>query len=632
MVSFDIFDTLVIRNVSRPKDVFKIVEQAFNVNSTEEYFPFAEERIKAEKECRRCSQFEEVTFDEIYAYININEEKKKRLKQLEIEVEHIVCNVNPYFYNVYKKYLALGYKIILISDMYFSSEILKSILKKCGYTEYASLFVSSEARKMKHSSNLYSYVVETLGIQEKDLVHFGNNFKVDYLAPKKIGVRSKWYKTHIPVKEYSNYADNFVNRMRYYDVSDETIRHDIGYRIMGPIGVGFCSWIHQYCQKLNKEKIVFLSRDGYVFSEIYKKLFPEKNVSYLRVSRRALRNASMLDIDSFEEFTKTIPPFKEYSVDMLLDILEIDISSSIYKMCQEKLDFELSQKFPTEEFLNNAQIAKVYEWVKKEKSGEWAQQKEYLKRYLQQEGFCGNVAIVDLSFKGTAFGLLAKFCQNNKIDINMDAFVFGKTEDAAKRIGAYANKIHGWVFEEMKNNPIANILLSNATLYERFFFDNSGTTLEYNEENSQVVPVLDNNNREEANLSVIAEVRNGIDDFTNQINDFIKITGQEITKSCSIKYLIEFLLYPFNEHVCQIGNMVEDNVVVRYIAKPKSRKYYLLHLSDFLKDMKDSFWKQAFLYRVFHLKSVVYLYNIFYLKAKGVSISQFFKMRKWLKG
>ena len=49
-ISFDVFDTLIKRNVGRPEDIFEIIEQSTNINS------FKEKRINAEFRARSKSK------------------------------------------------------------------------------------------------------------------------------------------------------------------------------------------------------------------------------------------------------------------------------------------------------------------------------------------------------------------------------------------------------------------------------------------------------------------------------------------------------------------------------------------------------------------------------------------------
>ena len=66
IVTFDIFDTLIKRNVEKPEDVFKLVEAHYNLHNKNSIKKFTEYRIKAEREARIKSIKEEVSLDEIY--------------------------------------------------------------------------------------------------------------------------------------------------------------------------------------------------------------------------------------------------------------------------------------------------------------------------------------------------------------------------------------------------------------------------------------------------------------------------------------------------------------------------------------------------------------------------------------
>ncbi|HGE6052906.1 TPA: hypothetical protein ACGG7T_003579, partial [Vibrio cholerae] len=61
-VSFDIFDTAILRNVIEPTDIFTIVEKFKGIKG------FANKRIRAELKARKNSNEEDITIDEIYKY------------------------------------------------------------------------------------------------------------------------------------------------------------------------------------------------------------------------------------------------------------------------------------------------------------------------------------------------------------------------------------------------------------------------------------------------------------------------------------------------------------------------------------------------------------------------------------
>lgn len=98
VVSFDIFDTLVKRDVANPHDVFTIVAALYAKRTGRVLERFRDERISAEKEARDESSSEEITLDQIYAKLmvrlGIDECAARKLEALEIEVELKVCRPN----------------------------------------------------------------------------------------------------------------------------------------------------------------------------------------------------------------------------------------------------------------------------------------------------------------------------------------------------------------------------------------------------------------------------------------------------------------------------------------------------------------------------------------------------------
>ena len=67
-VSFDVFDTLVVRNVSVPEDIFELTAIRYNRLYPQENLPanFCQIRIDAEKSAREKNGKCEVTLNEIY--------------------------------------------------------------------------------------------------------------------------------------------------------------------------------------------------------------------------------------------------------------------------------------------------------------------------------------------------------------------------------------------------------------------------------------------------------------------------------------------------------------------------------------------------------------------------------------
>ena len=98
IICFDLFDTLLLRNVNKPHDVFTIIEKRLG----DKYPNFKENRINAEKKARQSSEYEEITLEEIYSYYpNISKKQSAELKDIEENVELSIIVVNKKMLDLY---------------------------------------------------------------------------------------------------------------------------------------------------------------------------------------------------------------------------------------------------------------------------------------------------------------------------------------------------------------------------------------------------------------------------------------------------------------------------------------------------------------------------------------------------
>ena len=141
-VSFDIFDTIIVRAVPNPSDVFDVVGDVIK-NRLDCEFDFKRSRIDAEKKAiEKCSS-EEITLDEIYQNFQKCDINTEKIKKIEVEVEKKLCFLNEEIKEILDYCKDNGKKIVIISDMYMPKRVIEEILYDNGvYYDY--LYVSSE--------------------------------------------------------------------------------------------------------------------------------------------------------------------------------------------------------------------------------------------------------------------------------------------------------------------------------------------------------------------------------------------------------------------------------------------------------------------------------------------------------
>lgn len=292
IITFDIFDTLLKRNCKNAHDVWDVVEKKYQ-EQEQEYIRFREIRYQAEKDCYKYTITP--TIDMIYDKISLDENKKKKLKELEMQTERQLITTNKWIYDVYLECKRKNKKIYAISDMYFSEEFLKSLLYVNGY-DIEKIWVSCEKNKNKSSGLLFENFIEETGYSREKILHVGDNKKADYYGAKKAKIESYLIPATICNMTYfkeKNCKSEWEKKFLYPMVNnmcilDNNRRSQIGYETLGPMVVGFCQWVHKMKEEHNFELLLFCARDVKQTMEIYKDLYPNDKVRYLCVSLKSL--------------------------------------------------------------------------------------------------------------------------------------------------------------------------------------------------------------------------------------------------------------------------------------------------------------------------------------------------------
>ena len=193
-ISFDVFDTLIIRKTKSEKDIFKIVEKKYNEKNKKKINDFYKKRIKCETIARKNTPKEEINIDDVYAYLNYDNSTKKALKELEKQIEIENTRKSNMMYKVYDYCIKNKKSIFITSDMYLKKETIKQILNNNGYDKIKKLYVSSEYNATKKNRNIFKIILLENNISKKDIIHIGDNFISDYINPKIIKVDSVWIK------------------------------------------------------------------------------------------------------------------------------------------------------------------------------------------------------------------------------------------------------------------------------------------------------------------------------------------------------------------------------------------------------------------------------------------------------
>lgn len=111
----------------------------------------------------------------------------------EKETEIIGLKLNKELYE-YLKLLSNEKKLILFSDMYLSSAMIRDILKIKGFNLKFDLFVSSEVGVSKHRGTAFDWICTQYEVISNEILHIGDNYTSDYINALNAGC----YAQHTP--------------------------------------------------------------------------------------------------------------------------------------------------------------------------------------------------------------------------------------------------------------------------------------------------------------------------------------------------------------------------------------------------------------------------------------------------
>lgn len=295
VVSFDIFDTLLLRPFDDPKTVFYLVGEKLHCPSFTRYRVLAEKQ--ARQEAMEKNGVNEVTLCDIYQkmqrYVACD---IRRAMELEEETELSLLRANPYMKQLYQTAVELGKTVIAVSDMYLSSYVIEKALHNAGYTQISRIFISQECGFSKRSGKLFPYVKEQLG-NDKRYFHIGDNYTSDFLRSQEAGFEANYYPNGNRLGNPHRCMDltaligsayrGIVNNRLCCGAFRENQYFEYGYVYAGFYVLGYCVWIHERVRAKGIEKLLFLSRDGDILQKVYQKLYPQEKTEYVYWSRAA---------------------------------------------------------------------------------------------------------------------------------------------------------------------------------------------------------------------------------------------------------------------------------------------------------------------------------------------------------
>lgn len=542
IVSFDIFDTAIVRKCQSPRDVFLFLADHAPFKGAGHSVHFATLRQRAEEIARRrihaVTGSAEATLFEIHTELatlaGIDASLVPQMVAAEETIELSLCITHPFLHQVYRRAHANGKAVWFVSDSYHNAKFLRRLIASCGYNNPNDRVVSScDERCSKGSGKLLPKLFEQAGLTATDIVHVGDNMNSDCVLPTQAGINGVWHPlAGAPEGVMPSQSREQAVASGLAAWGSRTFEPPrpfwwrFGFGFAGPLLVGFSWWLHEKMKEDGIKRAYFMLRDGDVLKRVYDVLMEGRSdaipSSLLESSRRAYMlpalgpSAPSLTSQLFvSENPRPVRDFLERLCIRTNDLLPV------FQQAGFKGFNDIAVSGDAERLTRLFAHPKVMERI----SARSAEERDLLMRYLRQEKVVGQkerVALIDIGWNATIQKSLNHAANTARVHHDTVGYYLGTfaqaQRDAISPMRGYLCEL-GAPYERFRP-------LSDFRQLVEFICTSARGSLKYFEKRSGIaVPVVAEPDHDEAQMDAIRELHQGALEYAALMREEAKVFG-----------------------------------------------------------------------------------------------------------
>jgi FMN phosphatase YigB (HAD superfamily) len=550
IVSFDIFDTLLIRPFASPPMVLsyleEIIQRDFGITG------YKNLRIKAEAIVRqRKNNSGDARISEIYAVFSelakIDMDTAGRLLDLEVSTEKRLFSIRKDVFESARNAKEQGKRLILVSDTYFERENIDDILHSKGVDFFDAIYLSSETGKRKDRDDLWEYVIECEGITPENFLHVGDNEQSDIQKLVDRGFK-KYIHCMRPtalfrqsdlgaylwdmMKPTAGWRENLLygkiaNRFCANPDTKSIFRSGmaldkpqvLGYVVFGPIIFNFMNWLIRTSRQDRCQQLWFTTREGYLLDAVFDlivthpdlmdliKTLPEHH--YFLCSRRTAIFASL---QTEKDIQRLIEGRYRGS---FRDFLSKRLLVSSLSRIEERLGTEILEK-PVRLPEDHDRVFEFLKRVLDILARDAQDERDAFTGYCHQLGFrpSKRTAVVDMGYSATIQSALAGILHHP-----IDGYYFITESRASKNLPSDSycrGYFDEFVHPSMKKEPVHRFSL----LLEAVLTAPTGQVIRFERNSSSgISPVFKKGGVSQKEFATISLIHEGILSFVSEMLD-----------------------------------------------------------------------------------------------------------------
>lgn len=593
VVSFDVFDTLLKRNVLDPADIFIAAGRYCEISGFDVPSGFVAMRRAAEKAAYESAQGE-VLLEDIYGRIQCCESVRKALMQAEMDCELLFSARNGCMKELYDEAIALGKRVVLVSDMYLPKECVEGLLAQNGYEGYEELFLSSDTGVQKSTGKLFEYVVEHLGVVPADILHIGDTIRVDSIMAQKAGLRAVLIprnpynpqhrikrdgsETQLAFSVMSATARNLAAGKSYY--------YRFGVEALGPLLLGLSKFVRDDMVSRGCDSIYFMARDGFILKQAFETLYGSEEIStsYMYASRRSICVPSVYSKDDLIEIAPTTRLIK------VVDFLKaVGIKENTVRKVAKQAGYDPNERITKLESIGNARFSKLIDLAAPIVCELAKSERPAVIKYLCQQRFDEHSAVFDLGWAGNVQGCMNRLLAKELNLPELHGYYLGLDSQKARDDISYSSFL-GYEYPSMYLQIVELCFSSQEGTTKGFAVNADGTAM----------PVLaDYEFAGEVEQNAILEIQRGGLDFVENCAKYGNLVSWNCSPQTWFSTMKSFGTSPNDIDARALGDFrFEDNGCYEKLADPPPLKSYVAHPANLKSDLESSMWKIGFAKRL----------------------------------
>jgi predicted HAD superfamily hydrolase len=510
-VSFDLFDTLLIRRIHDP-DLVKPAVARYICNKVNKQkgakkiwnweqvqkLRDAFEEEQRQQTGQRFDDFEACYPDYMGQLVTAifeeqgDESLLQEITGYELAVENSVLVPRQELVEWLKRLKTQGKKVLIVSDVYLPATHLEKLIAHAGFLDQVDAVISSaDSFLAKASGKAFPMLQEQFNLSYERWLHVGDNPVSDGGRPAERGIQSLVLRDGLEkmrkslAKRYYNYAlgqpfyrGRCLQQLMLPLEGENIPRHPFyvkGFNVFAPMLAAFIQGVAEHCLNAGIQRIYFFSREGWLFEQLWNRVIPKiyagredlPKISYFYVSRMALAPASCGHAGLDQEHADIVflpPGNKDFRDVCRIFGLQADAFTDILDSHELRQDTVLS---PLHEGFLPWRRLRFNEMLQDEAFQDEVKRQalpvqQALHRYMEDQGFFNepDVALVDIGWLGT-----------------IQRFLYRAIEHRAD-----APRCHGLLFGATRGIPYPTTLGNSITgiIYDRDRFDLATSTVLYN--------------------------------------------------------------------------------------------------------------------------------------------------------